>query len=98
MADDRLVLSYDPWGGDDTDTQVLSDKMVVVRKDHQCAICFGPIAKGERVRSMTELNREDSVVATFRFCTLCCEAMAADDDGNSIYDRHAIGAIRSRSR
>lgn len=95
---DQAVMKYDPWGDRDGDTSVWSDMMVTVRKAHTCAICFGPIMIGERVRSRTELF--DGCVKTFRFCHLCCDAMAmagTDDDPGAevISDRHNLGALRS---
>lgn len=88
---DRDILDYSPFAGDrDCNVRELSDKMIVARAAHKCAICFGPIVKGERVRARTEVSYDDRRVMTFRFCALCCEAMAKSwtDYGEAIEDRY----------
>lgn len=76
--DAAAALSYDPFAGDETDVRVMSDRIVVAAKPHpRCHICEAEIEKGERHRSRVELNREDDIVMTFRFCNKCCRAMAA---------------------
>lgn len=88
---DRAVLSFNPWGDDDSDYRVLRNEFVVVRFSHHCDLCFGPISQGQRVRVQTE--RYDGKVASFRFCPTCCAAMAARewDDGESIEARYSAG-------
>lgn len=71
---DEEILDYNPWGDDDSPYRVLSNKMVVTRKPHDCTICFEGIASGTRVRAQSEVL--DGKCMTFRFCTLCCRAMA----------------------
>lgn len=102
--DDQTVLDYDPWGcgkGDDP-YRVLRNVMVVARKEHPCAICFGSIAPGERHRAQTEVNLDGSrQVKTFRFCAECCAAMPRWDDFSNatldaITERHDLGAGRAR--
>jgi len=96
--DGSAALLFRPFAGDETDTTVLTDKIVVAAKDHQhCQICNGTIVKGERHRSMVERNNEDKKIMTFRFCGLCCKAMAHPSTwstGSKITHRYAIGERR----
>jgi hypothetical protein len=97
VIDIDLCLSYHPFEGDrDSDITVFSDRMIVARKAHRCQICGGPIAADERHRARTERDNDDQVVATFRFCGLCCEAMVKalydpDDVGKAIEERTGMG-------
>jgi hypothetical protein len=91
---DQAILSYNPFQGDrDCNVRGLTDRMVVGRYVHQCQICSGPIAKGERHRAKTEVSYDDRRVMTFRFCALCCAAIAKSwrDDGRALDERYAIG-------
>lgn len=91
---DRDCLNFNPFEGDrDCHTKELSDRMVIGRCAHQCQICTGPIIKGERHRALTEVSYDDRKVMTFRFCALCCDAMAKNwtDDGKAILARYSIG-------
>ena len=93
QTNDEAILSYDPFAGDfgNCGDRVLSDKMVVAAKAHdECHICGGPIAKGERHRSRSEIF--DDELNSFRWCALCCEAMATsqDDDGEAICARQDL--------
>lgn len=86
-------LRCDPWeGGKGDDIYVLlSDRMVVAAQQHpHCQICHGPIAKGERHRARREVA--DRTAMTFRFCGLCCDAMARrhDDNGESLDARYGM--------
>ncbi len=77
---EKCVLSVDPFEGDFGDGEVkLSDKMVTSGKLHPacCNICGGPIAKGERHRARVEACRGQ--LMTFRWCLMCCVAMASAD-------------------
>ena len=97
---DALVLAFDPWAGDmDSDAVTLHDKFVTARKPAACAICFGKILSGDRVRAQTQRSREQRKVMTFRFCVDCCAAMAREcvDYGKSIEGRYALGQRRSQS-
>jgi hypothetical protein len=87
MTLDDMVLSFDPFQGDETDSAPLSDKMVVCRGDYTCHWCGGTIAKGERVRTLRERNSEEQTIETFRFCSLCCTAMTVDDGGDALESR-----------
>lgn len=99
---DKMVLNFDPWAGDtDDDSVTLRDAFVVVRKPATCAICFGKILVGDRVRAQTQRSEQRRKVMTFRFCVDCCAAMASEcvDDGHSIEERYALGQRRAaRSR
>ena len=98
---DAKILCFDPWGERDATYVVLVNSMVVARKPHECAICFGPIVVGERHRAQREAD--DGRAKTFRFCAECCEAMArsggdTEEDGMAIYDRFDIGRERAAQR
>jgi hypothetical protein len=90
---DRTVLAYDVWGGDESPYRVLRHLMVIVRESHECAICFQPIVRGERVRAQAEVC--EGVCKTFRFCAACCRAMAKNrrDDGRAMERRYQLGAV-----
>lgn len=95
---DRDCLNYDPFAGDrDSNIKLLSDRFVVARYPHQCTICFGAIFKLERHRARTEIDRDDNRAGTFRFCAMCCEAMAKSwkDSGRAIEKRTSIGMERA---
>lgn len=95
------ILAFEPFAGDrDMDIRLLDDRMRVARKAHRCVNCTGPIVAGERVRTRVEIDRDDDVLMTFRFCALCCEAMAKevtdpDDAGRAIGARSALAIPRS---
>lgn len=94
------VLSYDPWEGDrDSDARTLRDKMVVLRKHAVCCVCFDSIPVGARVRAQTQQSTEQRKVMTFKFCPLCCEAMAiAADDWEPINRRTVMGMTKAATR
>lgn len=101
MSTDRSILDFDPWGdskGDDP-YRVLRNAMVKARFPHECVICQGPIAKGERHRAQTEANLDGSKqVKTFRFCAECCETMPSWlTDGKAITARYTLGQRRARA-
>lgn len=96
-------LNYDPFQGDESEVVTLSDSLVVGRKDYaHCNICHGPIAKGERHRALSQINRELGQRKTWRFCNACCVAMAAlnddYDDGTPpdamLIERYVLGDAR----
>jgi len=94
QADEKLVLAFDPWAGDmDSDAQTLRDKITITRTAHDCAICLERIPKACRVRAQTQVSRDEGKTMTFYFCGTCCAAMAsgAEDDGESIESRYALG-------
>jgi hypothetical protein len=87
------VLSYGLFDGDrDASVVILSNKMLVVRKAHDCVICRHTIPSGQRVRAQTEVCRDDQKVMTFYVCVPCCEAIAArhDDAGISLVSRYQL--------
>ncbi|MBZ9856735.1 hypothetical protein LB566_23365 [Mesorhizobium sp. CA13] len=88
---DSLVLNYELFAGDETDTVLLANKMLLTRKPHDCVICAETIPAGTRVRAQSEVNREDNQVGRFYVCVPCCEAIAKrfDDDGHAIDARIA---------
>lgn len=98
---DQMVLAFDPWAGDmDDDSVTLRDTFVTARKPAKCAICFGNVLIGDRVRSQTQRSQEQRKVMTFKFCVECCAAMAREcvDDGREIEARYALGQRRARGQ
>lgn len=97
---ERDVLRFDPWGERDATYRVLRESFVVSRGAHECAICFGKIAPGERVWSRAEVD--DGKAATFRFCPECCWCIAHryDDDCDGferLYARWDVGRERAEA-
>lgn len=93
---DAECLSVNPFEGDFGDPQdtVLSDKIVSARKQHECGCCKSRIEKGERYRSLSAIF--DGDLKSYKFCQLCCQAMAAcfDDDGKAWEARVSLGNSR----
>ena len=69
------VLAFDPFEGDfgEPGDSVLRDKMVNVRTPGPCSHCGCQIHKGERIRIMWAKFGD---LMSYRWCALCCEAMA----------------------
>ncbi len=91
---DEDCLAYGPFDGDrDVDVVTLSDRFVVTRKSFGCHECADVIPPRTRVRSLTEVSRDDNTIGTFRFCPTCRDAMAASwgDDGEAIEERYRVG-------
>jgi ribosomal protein L24E len=86
------ALSYDPFAGDfgEVGDRVLKNKIVTARKGGECHICGQPIEPGTEIRVMSEIS--DGEMMSFRFCHLCCVAMAASwtDSGKEIERRTAL--------
>lgn len=78
------MLSFNPWGDDDSNYRVLRNQMVVVRYPHKCAMCFERIPARSRVRAQTECY--DGQAMTFRFCPACCRAMGRVVSGKADID------------
>jgi hypothetical protein len=76
--EERDVLNFDPWGERDATYRVIREGFCVVRKPHECVICFGPIATGDRVWFRTE--QDNGKMKTFRFCPECCWCIAHRND------------------
>lgn len=74
--DFRLVMSIDPFAGDESDARILQDDVVTARKPHECLHCHGPIRRGERVRVQKAVV--DGEIHTARWCAECCGAMALE--------------------
>ncbi len=93
---ERDVLNFDPWGDRDATYVTLRSGFAVCRKPHECAICFVPIAVGERVWSKTETD--DGKVKTFRFCAECCWCIARRYDVSEGEDGYDFGFTRMYER
>jgi hypothetical protein len=95
---EEAALQVDPWGdgkGDDPYI-VFRNQVVTARKAGQCALCFGVIVPGERVRAQTECV--ESKVLTFRFCGKCVRAMGRyhlHDEFKPLERRYALGRNRA---
>jgi hypothetical protein len=92
MTEDDKALNFDPFQGDfgAPGDRVLKNKMGVARKPGWCNDCAQQILPGERVRLMTA--RFDGQLMNYRWCALCCAAMAKheDDDGEAYEARLAL--------
>ena len=91
-------LADDPFAGDFGYGEIaISDKMVTNRKGGTCHCCAGPCEKGTRNRVLTE--RGDGGLITYRWCQVCCFAMAVYHIRPSIADKlMSIGDERRRLR
>lgn len=90
-VDESRALDFNPWGFDESEYRVLSNKFVVTRKPHDCSICFDPIEAKTRCRAQSEIH--EGHAKTFYFCWPCCVAMAINnhDAGRSLEARFRMG-------
>jgi hypothetical protein len=90
------ALKYNPFQGDfgDLGDREFVDKIVRFRKAGPCHICGFDVRPGMLGRRLTKYWEADKVAMTYRYCTLCTEAMAASwtDEGVAFDERY-----RSRS-
>jgi len=90
------ALLSDPFYGDEAEAKTLADRIVTAAKPHEhCHICYGPIAKGERYRVLSQVFEGE--FGTFKFCNKCCraEAMATVTEAYRLIEsRYAIGYQR----
>lgn len=90
--DEEAVLATDPFAGDfgSPGDRTLKDKMGNARKAGPCQDCGQTIQPGERIRLRTDIF--DGEMMSFRWCQLCCEAMAisADDEMDAWSKRIAL--------
>lgn len=92
---EQAALHVDPWGDGKCDDyyRVLSNRIVTCRKPHECAVCFGAIPIGSRVRAQTEQSN-DYGVKTFYICAPCVHAFGLyglGDGDDSFMERYEIG-------
>ncbi|MEQ1968665.1 hypothetical protein ABLA30_16965 [Xenorhabdus nematophila] len=98
------VLSFDLFAGDfgDGTDRCLKDKIGVTRKTGRCHICDEIIPPKSTARLSTWVF--DGEIMHYRCCTLCCDAMAKnvngdnDDDYDLIDDRYEIGETSRMNR
>ena len=67
------ITEFDPFDGDNLETNRIKDKVVKARKDYVCQHCYGIVQKGTLSRNIVE--SADGKLFSFRFCTDCCKAM-----------------------
>jgi hypothetical protein len=95
--DEDALFNYYPFEGDrDVDVVRFGDKLVKGRKEYECHICAEIIKKGEMQRALSECDRDEQKVMTFRFCWDCCVAMAQsnEDSGDAIEKRYRMDKDR----
>lgn len=88
----RDCLKLNPFDGDfgSPGDRVFSDRISIARKLGECHTCGGEVKPGEEQRRHVGLY--DDQMRTFRWCSLCCEAMAASwtDNGQALERRFAL--------
>ena len=67
------ITEFDPFDGDNFETNRIKDKMVTTRKDYVCQHCYGIVQKGTLSRNIVESL--EGKLHSFRFCTDCRKAM-----------------------
>jgi hypothetical protein len=85
---EKACMDTDPFEGDFGDGErVLRDHMGTARKKGPCLMCGQQIEPGSRIRMRTETY--NGQIQTFRWCSLCCAAMAAswEDEGKALEAR-----------
>jgi hypothetical protein len=86
------VLAYNPFDGDfgSPGDRILKDKMVTARKPRPCDHCGQEIQPNERIRVRAEIV--DGSLMSWKWCQLCCEAMASNwsDNGAVLDARSAL--------
>lgn len=89
---DADVLKFHPFQDDFglPSDRCFSDKIAVARKPGPCHGCAQTISAGERIRRSTWLF--DGEVRTYRWCSLCCDAMASSwiDNGSALDARERL--------
>jgi hypothetical protein len=95
----KMILSFDPFAGDEGTLKKLEDKIVVSRKHNRCSNCFRNGKAGDPERVIKDIF--DGEFQSHRYCALCCCAMLrdvkADDFGDRLYLRHEQ-AIKKRGK
>ena len=92
----EACMNYLPFQDRDDEVKLLSDKIVLARKDATCMICFQPAYAGTHHRVETAIV--DGEISSARYCELCCAAMAVDlDDDEPILARFRLADMRSRA-
>lgn len=85
-------LDYNPFDGDfgSPGDVVFSDRICIARRSSTCNDCLSPILPREHQRRHDA--KYDGQMRTYRWCALCCRAMASwwDDDGDALSKRWAL--------
>jgi len=86
------ALAWNPFEGDfgSPGDRTLKDKIVTARKGGECHNCGCDIQPKERIRTQSAII--DGSLMSWRWCQLCCEAMAKvwEDSGDAIEARYAL--------
>lgn len=86
-------LDCNPFEGDfgAPSDRILSDKIVVARKEVTCGCCQEVIAVGTNARKLSAIF--DGSLMSYSWCESCCSAMASswEDDGEEWEQRCSIG-------
>lgn len=86
----KACMEYLPFQDRDDEIRLVSDKIVLARKDATCMICFQPAYAGTHHRVETAVV--DGEIQSARYCETCCAAMAvAFDDDEPILARFRVG-------
>lgn len=92
-------LNVDPFAGDfgAPGDRIFSDRIGKARKLGECGDCAGEIAPGEEQRRLTAVF--DGALRSYRWCHLCCSAMALSwtDDGEAWEERFALRRMREQA-
>jgi hypothetical protein len=87
MNTDSDILAANPFEGDfgAPGDRTLKDRLGVARKAGPCHDCRQTIQPGERVRMRSDIC--DGELMSFRWCALCCSAMALSwTDGGEAWE------------
>lgn len=96
LFDEEAALRYDPFADDFgmPDDRILRDRICTARKPGQCHICAQEIIPGTRTRSLSA--KFDGEVRSYRWCHLCCAAMAEVHSNRDDYETDPFAAIEAR--
>lgn len=86
-------LDCNPFEGDfgEQSDRVLSDKIVIARKQVTCGCCFETIQIGSNARKLSAVF--DGNLMSYAWCETCCKAMADswEDEGIAWEHRCSLG-------
>jgi len=83
-AEKQLLLSLDPFAGDEGSLRTLEDKVVVARKSNTCSNCYAVGKAGDEERVIKDVF--DGDFQTHRYCAACCMALLRDHKNGGVDD------------